>query len=358
MTKQLHIQTTPKYNFPLPIKIPQELLELSTQTLENHQSKRNLNLNSTLTNVVEKSIEKINNGYAIAGLNPIKVEPSSNETMVVALDVSSIKIGETMIGTVIAVRGTIVLCRKRRYYSATIGPLPFHITEENKHQILGILDANMRKQQFFKVTTAPDPSNLQTKMASILETWLKLTILTNIQESLILWDGSLTAGNSEISISFLRKMLEIARRNRNTILAFSKMTRLRFSSFHFNDLLIKYPSPCIIPIDDSLIDKNRLKLLGKIYLAKLNGTSVFRMDVDRNLSVDETLNAVCKLIGNDLIVNGYPETLRLAHVFSTFTANEVIGIQRFLNTCYGLKIINRPSVRRLLFGPFGKEHEN
>jgi len=47
----------------------------------------------------------------------------------------------------------------------------------------------------------------------------------------------------------------------------------------------------------------------------------------------------------------------LAHIFSTFTATEVIGIQRFIVHQYGLKIVTRPNVRRLLFGPFGKGAE-
>jgi hypothetical protein len=49
--------------------------------------------------------------------------------------------------------------------------------------------------------------------------------------------------------------------------------------------------------------------------------------------------------------------LRLAHVYSTFTATEVIGIQRFISQQYKLKIIHRPNVRKILFGSFGKGAE-
>jgi len=52
-------------------------------------------------------------------------------------------------------------------------------------------------------------------------------------------------------------------------------------------------------------------------------------------------------------MQGYPETLRLAHIFSTFTANDVIAVQRHLASTYGLRIVPRFSVRRSLFGPFG-----
>jgi len=62
---------------------------------------------------------------------------------------------------------------------------------------------------------------------------------------------------------------------------------------------------------------------------------------------------VSKLFGSDLVEQGYPETLRLAHILSTFTANEVIGIQRFISKNYGLRIVSQPNLRRSLFGPFG-----
>jgi len=36
----------------------------------------------------------------------------------------------------------------------------------------------------------------------------------------------------------------------------------------------------------------------------------------------------------------------------------VIGIQRFITQKYGLRVVTRPNVRRLLFGPFGTGFED
>jgi hypothetical protein len=100
-------------------------------------------------------------------------------------------------------------------------------------------------------------------------------------------------------------------------------------------------------------------LLGNVYAVKLTeGNCSFRLDIDRRLSGEEGIDAVQKLLGNDMILQSYPETLRLAHIYSTFTANEVIGIQRFITNRCGLKIVMRPNVRRILFGPFGKGSES
>jgi hypothetical protein len=94
-----------------------------------------------------------------------------------------------------------------------------------------------------------------------------------------------------------------------------------------------------------------------VYVASFSDDDVcFRLDVDKNLQQSQVLDAVQRLLANDVSNHGhgYPETLRLAHIYSTFTANEVIGMQRYLEHEQMLKISPRPNIRRLLFGPFGK----
>ena len=90
----------------------------------------------------------------------------------------------------------------------------------------------------------------------------------------------------------------------------------------------------------------------KARLAK--GNYAFRLDVDKLVQFQEKVEAVEKLLGNDLLLQSYPETLRLAHILCTFTANEVLAMQHFISSKYGLQIINRPDMHKLLFGPFGK----
>jgi hypothetical protein len=100
--------------------------------------------------------------------------------------------------------------------------------------------------------------------------------------------------------------------------------------------------------------------LGNVYAARFADDDIcFRLDVDKDLQQSQVLDAVQRLLGNDVPNNGYgyPETLRLAHIYSTFTANEVIGMQRYLEHERELRISVKPNIRRLLFGPFGKGPE-
>jgi len=80
----------------------------------------------------------------------------------------------------------------------------------------------------------------------------------------------------------------------------------------------------------------------------------FRLDIDREILPQQRMEAVEKLLGNDLYMQGYPETLRLAHILCTFTANEVLAMKHFITRKHGIQIINRPDMHKLLFGPFGK----
>jgi len=193
-------------------------------------------------------------------------------------------------------------------------------------------------------------------MTTLLERWLQTQIAQQTQNSLILLDGSLTAGTYDTPVHTLTELLTAARNHNNTVLAFTKITRLRLNGHHITDFVNKNKPPCLLQIDGNATTAyTHIHFLGKIHIAKLSPSPyAFRLDIDSHIPTNQAITAVEHLIGNDLILDSYPETLRLAHIYSTFTANEVIGIQRFLAQTYGVRTIQRPNVRRLLFGPYGK----
>ena len=289
-------------------------------------------------------------------IDSIPLKPLLDDTPVAAVDISSIKIGETETGILCAIRGAIVWKKKSRYKYLRLGPFPFHLTEENKKEIY-----NLFRHYYFKVSedaSAPNLLNMQTRMGNLLERWLQLGISCSAYDSVILWDGSLTAGTVDSPVNAISQLLEIARNRLNTILAFSKTTNLRLLGYRLTDLVEKSDPPCLLQINGFPIPSGPVFPLGNVYVAKLTrGICSFRLDIDKKVPRERGIEAVQKLLGSDLLTQSYPETLRLAHIFSTFTATEVIGIQRFIAQQYGLKIIARPNVRRLLFGPFGKGSE-
>jgi hypothetical protein len=362
LIEQLNYTTALTYNFPPSIEnlqLPQTFTELSLSSMKNIESNY---LQPTETPPNQPTTEHIENATPImkiqqpSTIKTIPLEHSSEEKPVVAVDVSSIRIGETETGILCAIRGAIVWKDKKRYKYQRIGPFPFHITEQNKNEIYKLFRNN-----HFEISEdprAPSIINIQARLGNLLERWLQLGISCSTYGAIILWDGSMTAGMADSPVEEVSRLLEIARNRLSIVLAFSKNTTLRFSGHKLTDYAEKAEPPCLLQINGFPLSSGPILLLGDVYVAKLTrGVCSFRLDIDRKVPRERGIEAVQSLLGSDLLVQSYPETLRLAHIFSTFTATEVIGIQRFIAHKYGLKIVTRPNVRRMLFGPFGKGAE-
>jgi hypothetical protein len=340
------------------VQLPQRFIELSLRSMKNLAGEcftPSENLCDATSEDFGDDLPLFTNRRA-ATTQPIQLEPLLHETTVIAIDVSSIRLGETETGLLCAIRGAIVWKEQGQYKYLRLGPFPFHITEENRRDIYNLF----RRYSFerSKAAMAPALLNIPTRIGALFERWLQMCISHSCKSSLILWDGSLTAGTADSPVDVVSRLLEIARHRLNSVLAFSKISHLRLRGHRLIDLLGDCQPPCLLEIEESPFRSGPMRLLGDVYIAKLTlGSCSFRLDIDRGMPREQRIEAIETLLGNDSLHQSYPETLRLAHIFSTFTANEVIGIQRYVAQEWGLKIVIRPSIRRLLFGPFGKGPE-
>lgn len=285
---------------------------------------------------------------------PIKLSKIDDETTVFGIDTSNIILGNTGNGILCAVRGSVVWRERGTYQYARHGPFIFNITERNRYTLYNTL-----RQLYLEADDsvgAPILERTVERIRSILERWLQRQLCEATHNSIILWDGSLTTRTVNGPISVVGDILRTARDNGNCILALSKNTSLSTLGRGVNDLIDCDLAPCLLDIDDTVRQQygNRLHFFGKIYAAKLAPAPfTFRLDIDRRISGEQGLNAVSKLLGNELLTDGYPETLRLAHIFSRFSASEVLAMQKYLATNYGLRINPIPDIRQALFGPYG-----
>jgi len=343
--------------------MPQKFIEISLKTIKTpkqqtlQQPQETIFNNYSIENLESEEETQLSfpnqNHYTVQSI-PLK--PAQEEMKVVAIDVSSIKIGETSEGILCAIRGAIVWKEKERHKYLRIGPFPLHVTEENMVEVYRFL-----RQQALGLPNEPfnhsNLANMPLKLGSLLERWIKLEISCTSQNSIILWDGSLAAGTNE-SPKAIAQILEIARNRLNTVLAFSKTTHVRFQGKHITDLNGRCKPPYLLQINGLPESTGPIHFLGDMYVAKLaNNKIAFRLDIDREIMLEQQVEAVQKLIANDTLFYGYPESLRLAHIHSTFTATEVIGIQHFITKQCKIELINRPNMRRILFGTYGKGPE-
>jgi len=352
--EQYTITATPKYNFPqsaIDTALPQRLIELSIHSLKQVQNQAVQLKQQTIQQAI-LSQETLVAQHPAPPVKSIPLNPRMEPTTIAAVDTSSIKLGETGKGIIIAVRGTTVWKMGRNYVYLRVGPFIFHVTEENLQEVYKTL----LKVYFPEHNPQGVLGSFQIplRMANLLERWLQASLAKTMSNGIILFDGSLTAGTPDTPTQQLREILASARTMGNIVLAFTKVTTLRFNGSLLTEAFPAYKPPCLIEVAN-IKPKPPLTLLGEVYVAKLaRGNYAFRLDVDRELPSQKRVEAVERLLGNDLVVHGYPETLRLAHILCTFTANEVIAMQHFIQQRYRLKIIDRPDMHRLLFGPFGK----
>ena len=344
---------TNKYNFPQPsidTALPQCFLEQSLyslkqvqhQTFQLNQQFQQLNTTMQYPHNLQLKPE------------PINLKPDHQETIIAAIDTSTIKIGETSTGIIVAVRGATTWRQNRAYKYTRLGPFIFHITEDNKNQLYDTLE-----RAYFSTTcgsmhqTAPNIMQMPTRLSNLLERWLQTMLAKTIQNGVLLFDGSLTSGTPETPVQRLKAILSYARRNHTTVLAFSKATTLRANGLLITEQLPNRDPPYLLETR-GLRSKPPMILLGEVYVARLNKANLaFRLDIDKETELSQRIDAIQKLLGNDLYTQSYPETLRLSHILCTFTANEVLAIKHFITRKHGIQIINRPDMHRLLFGPFG-----
>ena len=286
---------------------------------------------------------------------PIALKPNHQETIIAAVDTSTIKIGETTTGIIIAIRGATTWKQNRNYRYTRLGPFIFHITEENKNEVYNTLErACFNTYYASNRQAAPHLMQMPTRLASLLERWHQTMLAKTVNQGIILFDGSLTSGTYDNPAQRMKEILSLTRRNSSIVLAFSKMTTLRVNGYLITEQLPNHEPPYLLETT-GLRFKPPTVLLGDVYVAKLNKANyAFRLDIDREIPTPQRIEAVEKIMGNDLYTQNYPETLRLSHILCTFTANEVLAMQHFTTRKHGIKIINRPDMHKLLFGPFSK----
>jgi len=282
----------------------------------------------------------------------IRLAPVQTTKQVVAVDTSAIRLGEFADGSLCALRGAVVQLVNGRYVFVRYGPFVFSLG--------GAWDAVSQSLVNLGLPPFAGEMNIDAllkRLRNILERWLQLNASSNIQNGLVLLDGSLTAGTPDNPSKDVERILEAGRRGGNVVIAISKKTRLRIQERPLTEQLDDLGEPSLIDVDGQVTRQfppYPVRFLGRVFAGKLAKSGyAFRIDVDRQLDVPQAVGALQQLIGTDIVDQGYPETLRMAHVLSTFTASDVLAIQALAAANFGIQLLPRVALRRSLFGPFG-----
>ena len=263
--------------------LPQRFIELSINSL------RQVRMNAFQLN--QQNLQQDNYADCPTQLQlkrqPLPLTPRHQETIIAAVDTSTIKIGETSTGIIIAIRGATIWKQNRKYHYTRLGPFIFHITEENKNAVYNNIEKAYFNTQYSSSHATPNLLQMPTRLASLLERWLQTMLAKTVTDGLLLFDGSLTSGTIDTPVQRMREILTVARRNRNIVLAFSKATSLRSNGYLITDLLPEHDPPYLLETTGVRF-KPPTVVLGDVYVARLNKANMaFRLDIDREVPVHE-----------------------------------------------------------------------
>ncbi len=263
-----------------------------------------------------------------------------NETATVAaIDSSCMFIGETADGSIYSAKcGLTIACMGKPVMHFKIGPMLFYINDD----IISSCNIDEKLWKFVLFDTATAKRMIRIRIERIMQNEI-CRLLTN---ALILVDGSLKRSMFEDRQNGFNNILRNCKTNGNQLVGISKTTRLKVLE-QLASLLMRNRDACYI--DVSLIVKSLVSnVIGKPLLAKLSADGlVLRVDV-----LDDPTEPLGRLVTNDIITNGYPETLRLAHHVSIFTRTEMTCLKSFILSKFGAKEMMCEDVRRTLLGAF------
>jgi hypothetical protein len=264
-----------------------------------------------------------------------------NTTMVSAIDSSTIKIAETEEGSLYGVKSGIAISKGgHALMHFKIGPILFYLSEQTIRN--SEIDHRLAKLVLVDSDFAKRMIRLRFERA------IQIKLSIHFDKSILLIDGSLKSSLLEDRSQNIRHVAENCSLQQNSIIGISKNTRFKILN-KISNPLAKIRTPAYIDVD--LIIKSLVRnSIGNSLLVKFgnNNSTVLRADVvNPNYNKDESLG---KLLGNDSIAQGYPETLRLAHHISTFTNTEISCLKGHVLSNFDVTEIASEDIRNNLLG--------
>ena len=265
------------------------------------------------------------------------IRPTKENTLVAAIDSSSIKIAETEEGSLYGIKcGIATAYAGRALMHFKIGPILFYLSESTIH------DSELEERLARLVLMDDDFAKRLVRVRT--ERAVQKDLASHFTNSIILVDGSLKASVFEDRQGGIGRIAESCVLRKNMMIGISKGTKLKVLD-RAAAPLTKVPGPAYIEVD--MIIKSLIRnTVGSNSMVKLEKSSpVLRADIvgDR----DESLGL---LLGNDPVAGGYPETLRLAHYISTFTGTEMTCLRSHVLNSYDVTELVADDIRSMLLG--------
>ncbi len=260
-------------------------------------------------------------------------------TLVVGIDSSSLPICDLEDGCIIAVRASVVFSSNGEPMTyLRLGPYPYHVTSKFLMSKLGICKESIAS------SIAQDKVVSQSLLRKTFERSILTALLSYLNNSIILVDGTFGYGFSNPERLEEKRLLALARQKNNSILGFTKVSRIRDIWDAASSLFSIKGAPFYIkpPKVDTKHSPDT-----EIILVKFRDDGfVFRLDIPN----DTEINVLEKLSANDHFDRGYPDSLRLAHHFCVFTRHDETCLKGRLGNDLALVEVPSDDQRQAILG--------
>lgn len=281
-----------------------------------------------------------------AQLRVLPLDVAHHSRPVASVDSTMFVLGDIPDGVVCALRAAVV--RHEPSKPAAIqryGPYLAMVTNQTKDELY----ARLQEAVFGHcLGRAPHLAEIVNRFRSMLEQRIQMELAEALRTSILLFDGSLVSGFVGTPARFTDDLLDRARAGGNDVVAVSKQTTLALAHDRQSILSVLdgHEEPCFAEVKSHLAgDRNAYR--GSIYVCRFVARGEpFRTDV-RAVDEGQVLKEVAGLAGDF----GYPEELRLAHVYAVFDAPEILELQAASVCLAGLEL--KDNLRNRLFGPWG-----
>ncbi|MCX8183475.1 MAG: DNA double-strand break repair nuclease NurA [Crenarchaeota archaeon] len=225
---------------------------------------------------------------------------------IVAVDVSTVKIGISRLGEVHAIRGSTVLKERG-------------VVKINRTRPMIVLGGISDSQISFE-----------------LEEQLKN--ISSIRNSIMLLDGDL---NEMMNVSGPLGLPGFLASACNTLVSVSK---------RFVDPFIRLPEDFdVSPFVGEILNGRS----PREYLVRLKpGSPLLKVEVYPEVELEEVRSLLASLILIDGVDYGYPEALRIAHIYSKILPLEVLTLKCILQKKFGIEVLREIDNRKMLLGGF------
>lgn len=288
----------------------------------------------------------------------------------VAVDAGVLDLGMSRTGFALAFKAAVVTQDVDGTHSVLkVGPRVKFIVPDNRAELLRYVGSEMFKENMFVTEQsdgrlsikqgATEPNQFKDRLRNFVERMLQLDIVRQLVGGILLLDGALTLRTYNTPEVFLQRLGREASKRGSEIIGVSKKSRVTVDGIHVGALLDDDPIDPgfrrILTLDAEGIEADaKSRNLGVPFAIRFApGGFTFRVDVTHFSLLPNEEAVLDALYANTQMTLGYPNLLRLAHIHSAFTKDEIISLQ--VKAAHDYQISMRPPEDlSVIFAPFRK----